>query len=81
MRGVDLAAAPLRVRGVDLAAAPLRVRGVDLAAAPLRVMRDASASGVAERSGPKKVKIFIGRIKKSFPLKMDEDVLLKSRRL
>ena len=36
-RGVDLAAAPLRVRGVDIAAAPLRVRGVDLAAAPLRV--------------------------------------------
>ena len=35
-RGVDLAAAPLRVRGVDLAAAPLRVRGVDLAGTPLR---------------------------------------------
>ena len=36
-RGVDLAAAPLRVRGVDIAAAPLRVSGVDIAAAPLRV--------------------------------------------
>ena len=58
-RGVDLAAALLRVRGVDLAAAPLRVRGVDIAAAPLdvrsvdvavalREMRDASTSGVAE---------------------------------
>ena len=37
VRGVDLAAAPLRVRGVGLAAAPLRVRGVGLAAALLRV--------------------------------------------
>ena len=36
VRGVDLAAAHLRVRGVGLAAAPLRVRGVDFAAAPLR---------------------------------------------
>ena len=38
-RGVDFAAAPLRVRGVDLAAAPLRVRGVDIAAAPLHVKK------------------------------------------
>ena len=61
-RGVDIAAAPLRVRGVDVPAAPLRVRGVDVAAAPLHVrsvdvavallreMRDAATSGVAEIS-------------------------------
>ena len=50
LRGVDLAAAPLRVRGVDLAAAPLRVRGVDVAVALLREMRDAATSGIAETS-------------------------------
>ena len=44
MRGVDLAAAPLRVRGVDIAAAPLRVRGVDFAAAPLREVSVAHAA-------------------------------------
>ena len=62
-RGVDLAAAFLRVRGVDIAAAPLRVSGVDFAAAPLhvkqsvdiavallRVIRDATTSGIAVTS-------------------------------
>ena len=38
------------VRGVDLAAAPLRVRGVDFAVALLRVIRDAATSEVAEIS-------------------------------
>ena len=37
-------------RGVDLAAAPLRVRGVDVAVALLREMRDAATSGIAETS-------------------------------
>ena len=37
-------------RGVDLAAAPLRVSGVEFAAALLREMRDAATSGIAETS-------------------------------
>ena len=49
-RGVDIAAAPLRVRGVDVAAAPLHVRSADVAAVLLREMRDAATSGVAETS-------------------------------
>ena len=50
-RGVDLAAAPLRVRGVDLAAAPLHVKkAFDIAVALLRVIRDAATSGIAETS-------------------------------
>ena len=61
-RGVDLAAAPLRVGGVDIAAGPLRVKGVDIEAAPLhvrsvdvavallRVKHDAATSGEAEIS-------------------------------
>ena len=49
-RGVDIAAAPLRVRGVDVAAAPLHVRSVDVAVALLREMRDAATSGIAETS-------------------------------
>ena len=48
-RGVDIAAAPLRVRGVDVAAAPLHV-SVDVAVALLREMRDAATSGIAETS-------------------------------
>ena len=47
-RGVDLAAAPLRVRGVDLADAPLRVRGVGFAVDLLRVIHDAATSGKTE---------------------------------
>ena len=49
-RGVDIAAAPLRVRGVDVAATPLHVRTVDVAVALLREMRDAATSGIAETS-------------------------------
>ena len=45
VRGVELAAAPLRVRGVDVADAPLRVRSVDVAVALLRVIRDVGKSG------------------------------------
>ena len=50
VRGVDIADAPLRVRGVDNADEPLRVRGVDVAVALLRVKRDAATSGNAEIS-------------------------------